>query len=97
MSEKVYGPGTVCSGCGDEIGVYAPDGAEYCGRCTDDPRPNDGNHEGVCCLKCHSVFFNVGKLLRHVKNRNHTWFKSGDDMALNVRTFTPEGFEFDND
>ena len=42
----------------------------------DDPRPNDGVKEGVCCLECQSVIFNVGKLLRHVENRNHHWFKS---------------------
>lgn len=54
----------------------------------DDPRPNDGVREGVCCLECQSVIFNVSKLLRHVENRNHYWFKSGDDLVLNAKTLT---------
>ena len=62
----------------------------------DDPRPNDGIKEGVCCLECQSVIFNVGKLLRHVENQNHHWFKSGDDLILNAKTLTePDGNPFD--
>lgn len=53
-----------------------------------DPRPNDGVNEGVCCLECHSVIFNVGKLLRHVERRDHHWFKSGDNLVLNAKTLT---------
>jgi len=51
MTESAYGPRTPCSQCGEEIGIYAPDGTEYCGHCTDDERPNDGVKEGVCCLE----------------------------------------------
>lgn len=94
-AEEIFGPGTPCSDCGEDIGVYAPNGAEYCGRCTDDKRPNDGHHEGVTCLECYSVIFNVGKLLRHVENRGHNWFRSGDGLAFNAKTLTENGFEFE--
>lgn len=61
---------------------------------TDDhSRPNDGVKEGVACLECHSVIFNVGKLLRHIENRDHVWFKSGDDMVLRADTLTGNQFE----
>jgi hypothetical protein len=95
MTESAYGPRTPCSQCGEEIGIYAPDGTEYCGHCTDDERPNDGVKEGVCCLECHSVIFNVGKLLRHVENRNHYWFKSGDDLAFHAKTLTADDRVFE--
>ena len=63
----------------------------------DDPRPFNGNHEGVCCLECHSVIFNTGKLLRHIHRRNHHWFKSGDDVVLNAKTLTEQAFTFDDE
>ena len=56
----------------------------------EDPRPNNGVKEGACCLECYSVIFNVGKLLRHIENRNHYWFKSGDDLVLNARTLVED-------
>jgi len=57
-------------------------------RMSDDPRPNDGVKEGVCCLECQRVIFNVGKLLRHIENRDHEWFKSGDELVLHAKTLT---------
>lgn len=51
-------------------------------------QPNDGHKEGVCCLECMSVIFNVGKLLRHVEKRGHYWYKSGDDLVLHGKTLT---------
>lgn len=56
----------------------------------DDPRPNDGVKEGVCCIECKSVIFNVGKLLRHIEQRNHYWFKSGEDLVLNAKTLVDD-------
>jgi len=95
MTDATYGPGTPCSQCGNELGAYAPRGAEECGICTDDKRPNNGEYEGVTCLECHSVIFNVGKLLRHIENRNHEWFKSGEDVALHAKTLTERDGVFD--
>lgn len=62
----------------------------------EDPRPNNGNHEGVCCLECQSVIFNTGKVLRHIENRNHYWFKSGDEIVLHAKTLTIDGFDFND-
>lgn len=93
--DRTYGPGTPCSQCGDLIEDHAPNGAEYCEDHRDDPRPNNGNHEGVCCLECYSVIFNVGKLLRHIENRDHYWYKSGEGLVVNAKTLTENGFEFD--
>jgi hypothetical protein len=95
MSENIYGPGSPCNQCGEEIGVYAPDGADECGRCSDDKRPNNGIKEGLCCLECHSVIFDVGKLIRHVENRDHYWYKSGEDLVLNAKTLVENGRVFE--
>ena len=61
----------------------------------DDPRPNNGNYEGVTCCECHSVIFNVGKLMRHVDERGHNWFKSGDDVAVNMKVLTEDNHRWD--
>jgi len=53
--------------------------------------------QGVMCLECKSVIFSVSKLLRHIQKRNHNWFKSGDDLALNARTLVDDPDRVFND
>lgn len=51
---------------------------------THKPLPDDGK-EGLRCLECQSVIFDVKKLIRHLHNRpGHRKFASGDDLVLDV-------------
>lgn len=51
---------------------------------THESLPDDGK-EGLRCLECQSVIFDVSKLIKHLHNRpGHRKFASGDDLVIDM-------------
>jgi hypothetical protein len=60
------------------------DDLERYGDSTHEPLPEDGK-EGLRCLECDSVIFEVGKLIRHLHERpGHRLFASGEDLVVSM-------------
>ena len=42
-------------------------------------------HQGLCCMDCQSVFFDIESFLKHLKeNPGHDWYKSGKDLVFSL-------------
>ncbi len=46
-------------------------------------------NDGVTCLECRSVFFSIKRMIEHVRDEHHQWFKSGEGAVIRVRLYTP--------